>query len=70
MAISQEQQNILNERNANIYERYCNLCEQQPLAYRQTIITYLSKEYELSPQMIKVIIQAQENKRTHSNENN
>lgn len=58
--LTEQQQNELNERNANIYERYCNLSEQQPLAYRQTIITYLSREYGLSPQMISLIIKSKE----------
>ena len=58
--LTEQQQNELNERNANIYERFCNLSEQQPLAYRQTIITYLSREYDLSPQMISLIIKSKE----------
>lgn len=58
--LTEQQQNELNERNANIYERYCNLSKQQPLAYRQTIITYLSREYGLSPQMISLIIKSKE----------
>lgn len=58
--LTEQQQNELKERNANIYERYCNLSEQQPLAYRQTIITYLSREYGLSPQMISLIIKSKE----------
>ena len=58
--LTEQQQNELNERNANIYEKFCNLSEQQPLAYRQTIITYLSREYDLSPQMISLIIRSKE----------
>lgn len=58
--LTEQQQNELNERNAQIYERFCNLSEQQPLAYRQTIITYLSREYGLSPQMISLIIKSKE----------
>lgn len=58
--LTEQQQNELNERNANIYEKFCNLSEQQPLAYRQTIITYLSREYDLSPQMISLIIKSKE----------
>jgi hypothetical protein len=64
--LTEQQQNELNERNAKIYKMYCNLSEQQPLAYRQTIITYLSKEFNLSPQMISLIIKSKE----QSNENN
>lgn len=66
MALTKEKINEIEERNAEIYERFCQLSEQQPLAYRQTIITYLSREYELSPQMVSLIVKSKE----QSNENN
>ena len=62
MALTLEKQNEIEQRNAEIYERFCNLSEEQPLAYRQTIITFLSKEYELSPQMISLIVKTAEQK--------
>ncbi len=56
MALTLEQQEQIKKRNAEIYTRYCNLSEQQPLAYPNTIYTELAKEFELSPQMIGLIV--------------
>ena len=51
-----QQQNEMKERNASIVERFCALSEQQPLATATKIISYLSKEYDLTPQAIGKII--------------
>ena len=54
--ITNEQKKELDRRNAKIYKRFCNLSERQPLAYPHTIYTELAKEFELSPQMIGLIV--------------
>lgn len=56
MALTLEQKKELERRNAKIYKRFCNLSERQPLAYPNTIYTELAKEFELSPQMISLIV--------------
>jgi Mor family transcriptional regulator len=54
--LTKEQKKELERRNAKIYKRFCNLSEKQPLAYPNTIYTELAKEFELSPQMISLIV--------------
>lgn len=54
--LTKEQKKELDRRNAKIYKRFCNLSEKQPLAYPNTIYTELAKEFELSPQMISLIV--------------
>lgn len=56
MALTLEQQEQNKKRNAEIYIRYCNIAEQQPLAYPNTIFNELAKEFALSPQMISLIV--------------
>lgn len=56
MILTEQQQNEMKERNASIVERFCTLSEQQPLATATKIISYLSKEYDLTPQAIGKII--------------
>lgn len=56
MALTQEQKKEIERRNAKIYKRYCNMSEKQPLAYPYTIYTEIAKEFELSPQMISLIV--------------
>lgn len=56
MALTQEQKKELDRRNAKIYKRFCNLSEKQPLAYPYTIYNELAKEFNLSPQMISLIV--------------
>ncbi|MBR5118890.1 MAG: hypothetical protein IK100_09630 [Muribaculaceae bacterium] len=56
MALTLEQQNEIKERNAKIYERYCNLSESQPLAYDYTIFAELGKEFGLTQQSISLIV--------------
>lgn len=56
MILTEQQQNEMKERNASIVERFCALSEQQPLATATKIISYLSKEYDLTPQAIGKII--------------
>lgn len=56
MILTEQQQNELKERNANICERFTTLSEQQPLATASKIISYLSKEYDLTPQSIGRIL--------------
>lgn len=56
MAITKEQKKELERRNAKIFKRYCNLSEKQPLAYPYTIYTELANEFNLSPQMISLIV--------------
>ena len=56
MALTQEQKKELDRRNAKIYKRFCNLSERQPLAYPNTIYNELAKEFNLSPQMISLIV--------------
>jgi hypothetical protein len=59
MALTKEQLNEIAERNRTIAERYCNLMEQQPLATANAIITYLAKDYALTPQRIGGILREQ-----------
>ena len=56
MILTEQQQNEMKERNASIVERFCSLSEQQPLATASKIISYLSKEYDLTPQSIGRIL--------------
>ena len=56
MLLTEQQQNEMKERNASICERFTTLSEQQPLATAAKIITYLSKEYDLTPQSIGRIL--------------
>mgnify|MGYP002519013870 FL=1 len=56
MILTPQQQAELENRNASIVERFCALSEQQPLATATKIISYLSKEYDLTPQAIGKII--------------
>lgn len=56
MALTLEQQEQIKKRNAEIYARFCQLSEQQPLAYDYTIFSALSDEFALSPQMISLIV--------------
>ena len=56
MALTLEQQQAIKKRNAEIYLRFCRLSEQQPLAYPNTIYNELAKEFNLSPQMISLIV--------------
>lgn len=59
MAMTEEKQNQLAERNAQIVERYCTLSEAQPLATASKIIFYLANEYNLTPQSIGRILREQ-----------
>lgn len=54
--ITTTEQNAIKERNASICERFTTLSEQQPLATAAKIISYLSKEYDLTPQSIGKIL--------------
>lgn len=56
MILTEQQQAELENRNANICERFTTLSEQQPLATASKIISYLSKEYDLTPQSIGRIL--------------
>ena len=56
MALTLEQQKAIKKRNSEIYLRFCRLSEQQPLAYPNTIYNELAKEFNLSPQMISLIV--------------
>lgn len=57
--MTEEKQNQLAERNAQIVERYCTLSEAQPLATANKIISYLAGEYNLTPQSIGRILREQ-----------
>ena len=56
MAITEQKQKELAERNANIVDRYCHLSETQPLASANKIISVLAKEYGLTSQQIGRIL--------------
>lgn len=56
MAMTEEKQNQLAERNAQIVERYCTLSEAQPLATANKIISYLANEYGLTAMQIGRIL--------------
>ena len=59
MALTEQQQNEMAERNRNIAERFCNLMEQQPFSSANKIINYLAGEYQLTPQRIGGILREQ-----------
>lgn len=56
MALTKEQQEQIKQRNAQIYARFCQLSEQQPLAYDHTIFSALAFEFGLTQQMISLIV--------------
>ena len=64
MALTKEQQKGLERRNAKIYKRYCNMSEKQPLATDYKIFSILALEFELTTNMIALIVRtAQKEKR-------
>lgn len=64
MALTKEQQKELERRNAKIYKRYCNMSEKQPLATDYKIFSILALEFELTTNMIALIVRtAQKEKR-------
>ena len=67
MAYTKEQLNEIKERNARIYERYCNLAEAQPLAYDYTIFGELAKEFELTQQSISLIVRTAQKENQNEN---
>ena len=58
--ISKEKKLINDRRNAEIVERYATMTAAQPLATPTMIRKYLANEYQLSPQMILVIVKNQQ----------
>lgn len=56
MALTKEQQKELERRNAKIYKRYCNMSEKQPLATDYKIFSILALEFELTTNMIALIV--------------
>lgn len=56
MALTKEQQRELEKRNAKIYKRYCNMSEKQPLASDYKIFSVLSLEFNLTINMIALIV--------------
>lgn len=56
MALTKEQQKELERRNAKIYKRYCNMSEKQPLATDYKIFSILALEFELTVNMIALIV--------------
>ena len=57
--LTEQQQNEMMERNANIAGRFTTLSESQPLATANKIISYLANEYNLTPQSIGRILREQ-----------
>lgn len=51
----------IKERNEQIALRYRTLAEEQPLATHYKILTYLAREYNLTPQYIGKIVNEQNN---------
>lgn len=56
MKMTKERQEELQERNKRIIARYCEIAEKQPLATHYAIAFELTKEFNLSPQMIALIV--------------
>lgn len=56
MALTKEQQKELERRNAKIYKRYCNMSEKQPLATDYKIFSILALEFDLTTNMIALIV--------------
>ena len=57
--LTEQQQNELSERNAQIAQRFTTLSESQPLATANKIICYLAGEYNLTPQYVGIILREQ-----------
>ena len=56
MAITEQKQIELAERNANIVKRFCEKSEQQPLAIASRIIAVVANEFSLTPQSVGRIL--------------
>ena len=56
MALTKEQQKELERRNAKIYKQYCNMSEKQPLATDYKIFSILALEFDLTTNMIALIV--------------
>ena len=60
--VSKERKKELTKLNAAIYKRYCNLSETQPLASEFKIFSTLALEFDLTTNMIYLIVRtAQQN---------
>lgn len=57
--LTEQHQNEVAERNAQIAERFTTLSENQPLATANKIMCYLASEYNLTAQYIGRILREQ-----------